>query len=184
MIQKNLYDSPIREVNRLYFDGKVIMRQVFNESNTQDQETYFVEFIDGSVTTVHYHETEQTLIPVSGNGIIGEFNLKSSTRLIDLCWEDFSIKPLKVGEIVMVHPHVLHFHGAIPGQNFSHISIRKMFNQSIEGNHLISRRSQTIWALEIIQELLDTKESSIVLDQLNKISNKVNENILAWISEV
>jgi hypothetical protein len=84
----------------------------------------------------------------------------------------------------MVHPHVLHFHGAIPGQNFSHISIRKMFNQSIEGNHLISRRSQTIWALEIIQELLDTKESSIVLDQLNKISNKVNENILAWISEV
>ncbi|NOJ32450.1 MAG: hypothetical protein DA329_09965, partial [Candidatus Nitrosocosmicus sp.] len=64
MIQKNLYDSPIREVNRLYFDGKVIMRQVFNESNSQDQETYFVEFIDGSITTVHYHETEQILIPV------------------------------------------------------------------------------------------------------------------------
>ncbi|HKR72874.1 MAG TPA: hypothetical protein VJR94_02050 [Candidatus Nitrosocosmicus sp.] len=183
MIQKDLYNCPSREVNPSYFDGEVIMRQVFNESNSQDQEIYFVEFVNGSITTVHYHESEQILIPLSGNGIIGEFTLKPSTTLIDLCWEDFSTKSLKVGEIVMIRPHVLHFHGAIPNQNFSHIAIRKMFNQCIEGNDLISTRSQTIWALDLIQNLLDTKEPSIVLDQLNRISAKVNENILAWINK-
>ena len=184
MFQKDLYNCPIREVNPSYFDGKVIMRQVFDESNSEDQEIYFVEFFNGSITTVHYHESEQILIPISGNGIVGEFTLKPSTTLIDLCWEDFSTKPLKVGEIVMVRPHVLHFHGAIPNQNFSHVSIRKMFNQRIEDKDLISTRSQTVWALDMIQKLLDTKEPQIILDQLNRISTRVNENIIARINKV
>jgi len=184
MIQKNLYDSQIREVNPSYFDGKVIMREVFNESNSQDQEAYFVEFVNGSLTTVHYHESEQVLIPVSGNGLIAEFILKPSTVLTDLCWEEVNIKYLKTGEIVIVRPRVLHVHGAIPGQNFSHIAIRKMYNQKIEGNELISTRSQTIWAFDIIQKLFDTKEPLIVMDKLSKISSKVNENILSWIKKV
>ena len=183
MIQKKLYDSQIRKVNPSYFDGEVIMREVFNESNSQDQEAYFVEFVNGSLTTVHYHESEQILIPITGNGIIGEFSLKPSTALTDLCWDDFNINYFKSGEIVMVRPHVFHVHGAVPGQNFSHLAIRKMHNQKIEGNDLISSKSQTIWAFDIIQKLLDTKEPSIVLDQLNKISSKVNENILSWIGK-
>ena len=184
MIRKILYNSQIREPNPLYFDGKVIMREIFNEHNSNDQETYFVEFVNGSLTTVHYHESEQILIPLSGNGMIGEFTLKPSTTLIDLDWENFKFESLRVGEIVLVRPHVLHIHGAIPGQNFSHIAIRKMFNQKNEGNNSVSTKSQTIWALDIIQKLLATNESSTVNDHLTMVSKKVNEKVLSWVKQL
>ena len=183
MIRKILHDCQIRETNPSYFNGKVIMREIFNEYNSNDQEAYFVEFINGSLTTVHYHESEQILIPTSGSGVIGEFTLKPSTTLIDLQWENFNFESLKVGEIFLVRPHVLHVHGAIPGQNFSHLAIRKMFNQVNEGNHLVSTKTQTIWAFDIIQKLLDTNESSKVYDQLSIVSKKVNEYILSWLTK-
>lgn len=183
MIRKIFYDSQIKETNPSYFDGKVIMREIFNEYNSNDQESYFVEFVNGSLTTVHYHESEQILIPLSGNGVIGEFTLKPSTTLIDLDWENFKFEPLKVGEIVLVRPHVLHIHGAIPGQNFSHLAIRKMFIQKNEGNNSVSTKSQTIWAFDIIQKLLASNETSTINDHLAEVSKKVNENVLSWTKE-
>ncbi|VFJ15142.1 conserved protein of unknown function [Candidatus Nitrosocosmicus franklandus] len=181
MIRKILYNSQIRETNPLYFDGQVIMREIFNSDNSNDLEAYFVEFIGGSLTTVHYHESEQILIPISGNGVVGEFTLKPSTTLIDLCWENIKFQPLKVGEIVLIEPQILHIHGAIPGQTFSHIAIRKMFNQKYEGNRVVLTRSQTIWAVDLIQKLLGTNGHSIVIDHLRKVSEKINENVVPWV---
>ncbi len=182
MIRKNLYFSPDKKINPYYFDGQVIIREIFSESDSKDQEVYFVEFVNGALTTVHYHESEQFLIPLSGNGLIGEFTLESSSILTDLKWENFNIRSLMVGEIVLIRPYVLHVHGAVPGQNFSHISIRKMFEQKMQGDRLLSSRTQTIWAFDIIQKLLDPNESSKIADQLSRISEKVNENILSWLT--
>ncbi|MDQ2685380.1 MAG: hypothetical protein M3Y25_06015 [Thermoproteota archaeon] len=181
MIRKNLYFSPDRKINASYFDGEVIIREIFSESDSNDQEVYFVEFINGALTTVHYHESEQFLIPLSGNGVIGEFTLKPSSTLTDLEWENFSVRSLMMGEIVLIRPHSLHIHGALPGQNFSHIAIRKMFEPKLEKNCLVSSRTQTVWAFDMIQKLSNTKESSVLLDQLNRVSKKVNENILSWL---
>ena len=125
--KKNLYYSNEKKVNPYYFDGEVIIREIYNESSSNDQEVYFVEFSKGALTTIHFHETEQFLVPLYGNGVIGEININTSNSLMDFTFENLIIKSLNVGEIVSIQPNILHFHGASPGQNFSHVAFRKMF---------------------------------------------------------
>ena len=60
-----------------YFNGSVVIREVYNGDNSQDQELYFVEFLNGALTTMHFHETEQILIPVYGKGVVGELKENS-----------------------------------------------------------------------------------------------------------
>jgi quercetin dioxygenase-like cupin family protein len=177
MISKDLYYSQETTINPLYFDGKVKIREIFNENNSSDQEVYFVEFSDGALTTVHYHETEQILIPLYGNGVVGQFNLRSSTNLIELQWEDYQFKKLKVGEIVIIPPHILHFHGAISGQNFSHVAIRKLYVSSAASPSNKSRKSQTKWAFDIIAQDLKSEDKMSVAEKVSIVSKKVREII-------
>ena len=177
MISKNLYYSQERTVNPLYFDGKVKIREVFNEGNSSDQEVYFVEFSDGSLTTVHYHETEQILIPLYGNGIVGQFNLSSSTSLTELQWEDYKLKDLRVGDIVIIPSHVLHFHGALAGQNFSHVAIRKLYNSSDIPASDENRKSQTKWAYDMIAQESNSEDELSVAEKVSLVSRKVRDII-------
>lgn len=173
MISKDLYYSQERTINPLYFDGKVKIREVFNEGNSSDQEVYFVEFSDGSLTTVHYHETEQILIPLYGNGIVGQFNLMPSTSLTELQWENYKLKELKVGEIVIIPPRVLHFHGALYGQNFSHVAIRKLYISTDVSASNGNRRSQTKWAYDLIVQDSTSENELSVAEKVGLVSRKV-----------
>jgi len=177
MISRDLYFSQERAINQLYFDGKVKIREVFNEGNSSDQEVYFVEFSDGSLTTVHYHETEQILIPLYGNGIVGQFNLSSTTSLSQLQWENYELKDLKVGEIVIIPPHVLHFHGALVGQNFSHVAIRKLYITSEVSPSNEYRKSQTKWAYDMIAQDANSKDELSVAEKVKLVSRKVRDII-------
>ncbi len=47
--KKNLYYSNEKKVNPYYFDGEVIIREIYNESSSNDQEVYFVEFSRGRI---------------------------------------------------------------------------------------------------------------------------------------
>src|SRR6188472_1876843 len=179
--KKNLYNSSEKKVNPYYFDGETIIREIYNESSSDDQEVYFVEFSSGALTTIHFHETEQFLVPLYGNGVIGEIDTNTTTNsLLDCTFENLIIKPLNVGEIVSIRPNILHFHGASPGQNFSHLAFRKMFETgtSSENNKLV--HTQTIWGYEMVAKALGTEDQSQILTELNRISKKIRDAVNTW----
>lgn len=125
MNKKNLYKCDKKKVSSDYFNGNVNIKEVYNENNSQDQELYFVEFLNGALTTMHYHETEQFLIPVYGKGVIGELKKNS---LLNFDVDDIELNFLDTGEIVSIPPNILHFHGALPQQTFTHVAFRKLFD--------------------------------------------------------
>ena len=182
MNKKNLYYSNEKKVNPYYFDGQVIIREIYNESNSNDQEVYFVEFSSGALTTIHFHETEQFLVPVYGNGVIGEIETNKSNSLLDSTFDNLIIKSLNVGEIVSIKPYIFHFHGASPGQNFSHMAFRKMFEtrQGSEKTEPEPVHTLTKWGYEIIAKELESDDQSQILNELNRISEKIRGAVYAW----
>ena len=84
MIKKNLYGNDEKKVSFDYFNGNVTIKEVYGENNSQDQELYFVEFSKGALTTMHYHETEQFLIPVYGKGVVGELKKPTESYSVSL----------------------------------------------------------------------------------------------------
>ncbi len=180
MNKKNLYYSNEKKVNPYYFDGEVIIREIYNESSSNDQEVYFVEFSKGALTTIHFHETEQFLVPLYGNGVIGEININTSNSLMDFTFENLIIKSLNVGEIVSIQPNILHFHGASLGQNFSHVAFRKMFEPipGFEKTELV--QSQTVWGYEMVAKALGSEDQSQILNELNRISEKIRSAVSTW----
>src|SRR6187200_463598 len=150
--KKNLYNSSEKKVNPYYFDGEVTIREIYNESSSNDQEVYFVEFSTGALTTIHFHETEQFLVPIYGNGVIGEIETNKSNSLLDSTFENLIIRSLNVGEMVSIKPNIFHFHGASPGQNFSHMAFRKMFETRQGSEKTEPVHTLTKWGYEIIAE--------------------------------
>ena len=174
MHKKNLYRCDEKKVSSDYFNGNVTIKEVYNENNSQDQELYFVEFSNGALTTMHYHETEQFLIPVYGKGIIGELK-KNSILNFDL--EDVEINFLDVGEIVSIPPNILHFHGALPHQTFTHVAFRKLFDYECTNGEKNPYRTQTRWVSDFITGELGSEDSDLKKTSLQNISNKVNQSV-------
>ncbi len=173
MDKKNLYTSKEQKANPFYFNGNVKMREIYNETNSNDQELYFVEFINGSITTIHLHETEQILIPIYGKGIIGEIDKLTPDSITDFEINDIKMKFLEVGDIVSIKPNILHFHGSLPNQNFSHIAFRKMFEYHCNNNEKVSYRTQTKWGYDLLAKQLGTTDSGLIVKKLKEISDKI-----------
>ncbi|MDN5845534.1 MAG: hypothetical protein L0H53_04585 [Candidatus Nitrosocosmicus sp.] len=180
VIRQNLYYSNEKKVNPYYFDGDVIIREIYNESNSNDQEVYFVEFARSALTTIHYHETEQFLVPLYGNGVIGEIDINKSNSLADFTFENLTIRSLKVGEIVSIKPNILHFHGASPDQNFSHVAFRKMFEAKPGSEKDEPVHTQTIWGYEMIARAIGSEDRSQILNELNRVSEKIRGAVSTW----
>lgn len=142
--------------------------------NSKEQEVYFVELHDGSLTTIHYHETEQILILVYGKGIVGELKKNS---ILDFTLDDIELNFLDVGDVVSIKPNVIHFHGALPQQNFTHIAFRKLFDYGNSNNDKIPKMTQTKWLIDFISDKLESNDSDLIKSTLQQISNKVNQSI-------
>ena len=174
MDKRNFYTCKKRNVNPDYFTGNVVIKEVYDEKNSKEQEVYFVEFQNGSLTTIHYHETEQILIPVYGKGIVGELKKNS---ILDFTLDDIELNFLDVGDVVSIKPNVFHFHGALPQQNFTHIAFRKLFDYGNSNNDKIPKMTQTKWLIDFISEELESNDSDLIKSTLKQISNKVNQSI-------
>ncbi len=174
MNKRNFYNCNERTVNSNYFNGNVRIKDVYNEKNSQDQELYFVEFLNGALTTIHFHESEQLLIPFYGKGVIGE--IKKNT-ILNFDLEDIELNLLDVGEIVSIPSNILHFHGALPKQNFTHIAFRKLFDCDCTNNEKNSYQTQTRWIYDFISDELGSKDLNLINVELQKISNKVSQSI-------
>ncbi len=179
MNKRNLYTCSEKKVKSDYFNGSVVIKEVYNGDNSQDQELYFVEFLKGALTTMHFHETEQILIPVYGKGVVGELKENS---LSNFEIDDIDLNYLDVGEIVSIPSNTLHFHGALPEQNFTHIAFRKLFDYECKNGEKISYPTQTKWVSDFIGDELDSTDPELVKTKLGSISDKVNQSIRSFIS--
>ena len=172
--KKNLYACPEKKVNSGYFNGSVVIREVYNGDNSQDQELYLVEFLNGAMTTMHFHETEQILIPVYGKGVVGELRKNSVSNFgID----DIDMNYLDIGEIVSIPSNTLHFHGALPKQNFTHVAFRKLFDYECKNGVKSPYPTQTKWVSDFIGDELGSTDPVAIKNELGAISDKVNQSI-------
>ncbi len=174
MIIKDLFYCDEKKVPSDYFVGNVVIREAYNEVNSDDQELYFVEFLNGAFTSLHFHESEQFLIPTYGKGFVGEIQKEN---ILDFDTNDVDIQLLEVGQIVSIPSNRLHFHGALPKQNFSHIAFRKMFSYDFSSDNKKNLyHTQTKWLHDLLskrlendmtvvgkkyQEIIDTLKSSL-----------------------
>jgi quercetin dioxygenase-like cupin family protein len=178
MNKKNLYTCSEKKVNSDYFNGSVVIKEVYNADNSQDQELYFVEFLNGALTTMHFHETEQFLIPVYGKGVVGELKENSVS---DFEIDDIELNYLDIGDIVSIPSNTLHFHGALPKQNFTHIAFRKLLDCECKNGEKSSYPTQTRWVSDFIGDELDSTNSELIKTKLGSVSDKVNQSIRRFI---
>lgn len=69
--KESIYTAEEKKVNQNYFTGNVIIREVLGQTNSAEQEMYYVTFQSGALTTIHYHESDQILIVTKGKGVVG-----------------------------------------------------------------------------------------------------------------
>ena len=106
------------------FTGDFTMHKLQEEPNSEE-EIYFVEFRSGCKTRPHIHMSEQILIVKEGNGMVGfveKTDLNESRTNATLTKKEYEINE---GDIVRIPAGLLHWHGAIKDNDFSHIAIRK-----------------------------------------------------------
>lgn len=110
-----------------HFTGDFMMRKMA-EDISSEEEIYYVEFRSGCTTRPHIHMSEQILIATEGKGTVvfvekmDISDQRGSTRILNKEYE------IKKGDIVRVPAGLIHWHGAMKGEDFSHIAIRKKTN--------------------------------------------------------
>ena len=145
MQKYNLRTAKEKRINSNYFTGNVTIREVLGEDNSLEQEMYHVTFHAGALTTLHYHESDQILIATEGKGIVGLINGDSILKPeLDLN----NITLLSEQDTVCVPANIIHFHGALDREDFSHIAIMKMYKA--DQGLSIPQRSTTKWEYDLL----------------------------------
>lgn len=108
-------------VNPHYFTGVVKIKEISNRIKSKEQKVYHVTFF-GSKTKLHSHEGGQTLIVTKGQGSLAMY------KKIGIGKKAFSIKKiqtikLRPGDLTYIPAKILHIHGAINKNVFSHIAL-------------------------------------------------------------
>lgn len=165
MQKYNIHTAIEKNVNSNYFTGRVTIREVLAEENSTEQEMYHVTFHNGALTTLHFHESDQILIATYGKGVIGLMkggNVLSSEVDMD------SITFLNEGDTVCIPANIIHFHGALVGEDLSHIAIMKR-HRSDMGVKDIFKRSATKWEYDLLQQenpnKMETTEKFVITAQ-------------------
>lgn len=170
VFKQNINFSPEFKVDPTYFRGKVTIQKVLGEDITGELEIFHVFFRNGAITTLHYHETDQVLIATKGKGIVGTINRKSTI-------EDFEIDDIRTvpmndeGDIVHIPAFNIHFHGAIPKKDFSHIAIRQM--HTFDSSTKKIRRAENKWENDLILENIGKPDFSLRDAIARKIEDKI-----------
>lgn len=143
MQKYNLYTAKKKSIISNYFTGKVNVREILGEENSSEQEMYHVTFYAGAMTSLHYHETDQILIATKGQGIVG---IISGESILKPEFDPVNVMLLNEHDTVCIPAKIIHFHGALNREEFSHIAIMNMykFNQSTR------KRSTTKWEYDLL----------------------------------
>ncbi len=177
MQKYNIYTAKEKSVNSSYFTGKVIIREVIGEVSSAEQEVYHVTFYNGALTTLHYHESDQILIATKGRGVVG---MVEGGRVLKSEVDINSITYLNEGDTVCIPANIIHFHGALNGEDFSHIAIMKMYKLDRDEKNLL-KRSVTKWEYDLLREE-NQNEKKTVERFINTAQREIRERIQIAIS--
>jgi quercetin dioxygenase-like cupin family protein len=96
---------------RDFFSGEAYLNLMMTDDNYEyDLEVYNVRFEAGVRNNWHSHPAGQILLCIDGTGYYQEQG--QAARL------------LNVGDIVEIPPNAVHWHGAAPDSDFTHIGIK------------------------------------------------------------
>ncbi|MGB6673062.1 MAG: hypothetical protein WBE34_11555 [Candidatus Nitrosopolaris sp.] len=187
MDKKNIYTTderqPKGEQPDFYankFIGSYEIRRILNESDSMEQEMYYVTFENGGMTKIHTHESEQILIatttsPDSDASYLGEGFVTLIQKEVGTKGDDpkYAIKTFflnNIGDTVCIPPNVLHCHGSrSKEQDFSHIAIRRSTVDN--GQQAKSLWEYDINAMKKIMGILD--DDGKIVSILNELQNEI-----------
>lgn len=92
-----------------WFTGDAWLSMVVPDDRTFNCPIGNVTFAPGARNNWHRHSAGQLLLVISGGGYYQEKGKPA--------------RPLKAGDVVMIQPNVIHWHGAAAGSWFSHLAI-------------------------------------------------------------
>ena len=179
------------------FIGNFEIRRIFNESDSKEQEMYYVIFRDRAMTKIHTHESEQVLIATSSNSSsldsqskigrgfvsliekVGDETKKETTTAADgYDNPQFRISKTifldKIGDTVCIPPNVLHCHGsAQEGLDFSHIAIRR---STLDNKQ---QQAKTLWEydIEAMKKIMGITDDSKISNILKDIHAQIRDAI-------
>ncbi len=90
------------------FVGDVLRQNLIAEGDADLLRVTAVTFQDGARNKLHHHAADQVLVVTHGRGIVATET------------EEFHVTP---GDIVLISARERHWHGAEPGEDFTHLSI-------------------------------------------------------------
>ncbi len=90
------------------FVGDVFLQDLVTDNDAPSLRVTSVTFEDGARNRWHTHTTEQVLIVTHGSGIV------ATER------KELAIEP---GDVVLIDPNELHWHGAKPGSSMTHLAV-------------------------------------------------------------
>jgi quercetin dioxygenase-like cupin family protein len=88
--------------------GEVASQMLVSEVDAADIRVTSVTFRDGARNRLHRHSCDQVLVIVDGRGVIAT---EAETREVER------------GDVIVVPAGELHWHGALPGETMTHLSI-------------------------------------------------------------
>ena len=91
------------------FTGTVWLQMLVNNDSTFNASIGNVTFEPGARTNWHYHPGGQVLLITGGKGRYQE--------------QGKAIRELRKGDVIKCEPNIIHWHGAAPGYQLSHIAI-------------------------------------------------------------
>lgn len=98
------------------FTGGVTVESMFATDSTSNYQGGTVNFDAGARTAWHTHPLGQTLIVISGHGLVQA--------------EGKPIQKISVGDVVWIPANTKHWHGASPDSPMSHVAISSPENNS------------------------------------------------------
>ena len=143
------------------------------------QEVCHVTFYNGALTSLHYHESDQILIATKGRGVVG---MVEGGRVLKSEVDINSITSLNEGDTVCIPANIIHFHGALNGEDFSHIAIMKMYKLDRDRDEKsMLKRSVTKWEYDLLREE-NQNEKKTVERSINTAQREIRERIQIAIS--
>jgi hypothetical protein len=83
----------------------------------------------------------------------------------------------KEGDTVCIPANKLHFHGAVAGETFSHIAIRKKFKTNGTNDAESLKRAENKWEYDLISEEIGNSDSESIKRVAKEIVQKVQNTI-------
>jgi quercetin dioxygenase-like cupin family protein len=90
------------------FEGEVVTQSLVAEGEAVLLRVTAVTFRDGARNKLHHHASDQVLVVTHGRGIVATED------------EELRVGP---GDVVLISAGERHWHGAEPGESFTHLSI-------------------------------------------------------------